>query len=84
MSQRRVAGAEDTVRWHVFAEFIFQRRLHVNVGQHTKAFCFKGRGDNIYCVLEIHGNRLAKTVFLFHVHYLAIKVVPCKFLLIRS
>ena len=36
MRQWRVAGAEDQVILHVFTEFGFQRRLHVDFGKHTE------------------------------------------------
>ena len=43
MSQRRVAGSQNPVRAKVDAQFLFERLLHINLGEHAQAFslaCF--------------------------------------------
>jgi len=43
--QRRIAGAEDHVLLHLLAKLVPQRRLHINLGQHSEALSLQRLPD---------------------------------------
>jgi hypothetical protein len=51
----RVSGPQDQVRLDVLVELGLERRLHVDLGEHTAASVGKGRSGLLHCLIEAEG-----------------------------